>query len=398
MKDSLRNLLGHMSRFVARSGLPDGNAARLAHPSEDTLEEYCFNRLPEDEASWLEEHILVCEQCQDRLEEVEVFLSMVKHALQNSNDSESGKAGEARPSLRQAGRPAVVNQPELPNTASFDRMSGPEQPVRLPPCFFANDLLAARERLPVSHLVVSRCLSAMHRENASLNEIETIASQDPAIAAHLVRVANSALLSSGHQIRSVARAIMQIGFQKTKMHIWGVSMKSSYGSTQLKEVWNHSIEVAQTARKLAELSQVTLPEEACLAGLVHDIGCLVLVGLGRSYETKFAQLRTRGAYPVEIERRLCGSDHAQIGADLLESWSFPADMVESVRYHHSPSGSTLALASLMFVAESWVENDEDAYDRNEHSFALRCLNLTGGDLPSIRDGDNADLALLRFAA
>jgi putative nucleotidyltransferase with HDIG domain len=238
----------------------------------------------------------------------------------------------------------------------------------------------------------------MNRENASLDEIEAIASQDPAIAGHLVRVANSALLSSGHQIRSVARAIMQIGFQKTKMHIWGLSMRSSFASPQLKEVWNHSIQVAERARKLAELSQITLPEEACLAGLVHDIGRLVLVGLGRSYETRFAQVRTRGAYPVEIERQLCGSDHALIGADLLESWSFPADMVESVRYHHVPSRSAIALAALMFVAESWVENDEDAYDRTEHSFALRCLNLTDGDLRSIRDDDNTDLAMLLFAA
>jgi putative nucleotidyltransferase with HDIG domain len=234
--------------------------------------------------------------------------------------------------------------------------------------------------------------------NTGLDEIERIVSHDPGTAAHLVKVANSALLSPGTQIRSVARAIMQIGFERTKMHILALSMRSSFASPSLNEVWNHSIQVAETARKLAELSQVICPEEACLAGLVHDIGRLVLVGLGKSYESSFAELRMQGVSPIEIERRLCGSNHAQIGADLLDAWSFPADMIESIRHHHAPSQSGLALTSLMFVAESWVEHDEDVYDRTEYLVALQSLKLTTRDLCLMSTGCDADLAMLRFAA
>jgi putative nucleotidyltransferase with HDIG domain len=399
MKNSFEYIFDHIPCRVAPSESSCGHGSWPIHPAGDAFQEYYFSRLPEPQITRFEEHISTCKQCQNRLDQTAFFVDLMKEAIRNQTDAISGNIGpvdqRCTPIDSKRGH---QNRPQISTKPNLHGIGGAQHSIHIPRCFSEDDLLAARGRLPVSNLITSRCLTALHQPNTSLDEIESIVSQDPGTIAHLVKVANSALLSSGTPIRSVARAIMQIGFERTKLHILGLSMRSSYGSPQLKEVWNHSIQVAERARKLAELSRVIRPEEACLAGLVHDIGCLVLVGLGRAYESSFAELRMRGIPPMEIEQRLCGSSHAHIGADLLDSWSFPADMVESVRHHHEPSASDLALTSLMFIAESWVENDEDVYDPIEHSLALHYLKLTAKDISSIRASSDADLVMLRFAA
>lgn len=231
-----------------------------------------------------------------------------------------------------------------------------------------------------------------------MSEIEAIVSEDPVMAAHLMRIANSALVASRRESRSVASAILQLGFERTKLHIWGLSAKTLFATPMLSRVWNHSILTAQIVRHLAEASNAVSPDEACLTGLVHDIGQLVLTGLGRAYQSGFAQLRAQGLQPVDVEQQLCGSSHAEIGADLLASWSFPADIVEAVRQHHTPAQSDLPLTSLLYIAESWVEAEENLTDLAEHRRALRRLKIERSDLLRIAKRCAPDLDLLRLVA
>jgi putative nucleotidyltransferase with HDIG domain len=260
--------------------------------------------------------------------------------------------------------------------------------------------------------VLARCLSALNSRYADLDEVEQLVLQDPGTSAHLLQVANSALLSSGGQIRSVGRAMMQIGFERTKLHILGLSVRGSFSAPSLQRLWNHSIRIAELARDVAAISQAAPPDEASLIGIVHDIGRLALAGLGRDFENGRAKLQAAGFSRLDAERELCGSNHARIGAELLASWLFPSDMVEAIRGHHAPSRSQSPLAALLFIAESWAgdnqeghyeqgdneQGDEDAWDRIEHSFALRRLNLKARDLKPLGTNHHPDLQLLRFAA
>jgi putative nucleotidyltransferase with HDIG domain len=327
------------------------------HLTNEAIEEYCFDRLPEHLAAWCRRHTAVCESCRHRVRQNALTIMALKNALL---------------SLNIRGR----------NEHQFHKA----------------DLEAARTRVPVSRLVAARCLATLRNEGASLSEIEAVVSEDPVLAAHLMKVANCALLASRREIRSLPAAILHLGFGRTKVHIWALSAKSLFASPFLRNIWNHSIQTAKVAQNLALASGEVDPEEACLAGLIHDIGQLVLSALGQRYENRFANLRAEGLYPVEIERRLCGLSHAQIGADLLDSWSFPPDIAEAVRQHHTPTHSSLPLTSLLYVAESWVEAPEDIFSPDEHETAMRRLRLDSRDLSRIASQHAPDLDTLRIAA
>lgn len=383
MSAALSNLLRHLShcpscegdacdtyRRIARR-MTDHRSPVVVHLSDDAAEEYCFDRLPDSLMDWCRRHIAGCQPCRRRVQ----LNALTIMALQNAFSQLNGP--------RRTGRAAVSIASEL-------ELAGPR--------FTEHELVAAREKLPVSRHVAARCLSVLQNDNASLSEIEAVVSDDPVIAAHLMRVANSALLASRRQIRTLGSAILHLGFGRTKVHIWALSSKSLFTSPYLREVWNHSVLTAKVARNLAIASGLVDREEACLAGLVHDIGQLVLTGLGGSYEKTFAQLRAQGRYPVEIERRLCGASHAGIGADLLESWCFPSDVVEAVRHHHTPACSQVPLTSLLHVAESWVEAPEDIFNPAEHAAAMYRLQLKERDLSRIAHQCAPDLDLLRIAA
>ncbi len=101
---------------------------------------------------------------------------------------------------------------------------------------------------------------------------------------------------------------------------------------------------------------------------------------------------------VDIEHQLCGSDHAEIGAELLERWSFPPDMVASVRYHHAPCLSDSPIASMLYIAEVRTGEGEQIADEIELALALKYLNIQSSDLDAAQENQNDDLVLLRFAA
>jgi len=328
------------------------------HLAWERIEEYCLNRLGGTERIGLEKHLDACEPCRKRTSNYGELVGCLKTALRKS-----------------------VRVPEHAQQR-----------------FSAEQIIVARDRLPISRVVGVQALAALQKESSSLPDIEAIVSKDPVLSAHLVKVANSALLSFGHEARTVAQAIARVGFERTRLHIWGMSMKRLFSSPSLKEIWEHSVRAAQVTRRLAEMTRVVAPDEASLAALVHDIGQIVLSNLGESFERSSVALRRQGRYRIDIERQLCGSSHAEIGADLLEAWAFPEYMVEAVRYHHAPSKSSLALPALLYVTESWMENDEDVYDPREHSSALRHLGLKKTDLSALGSAHSSDLAMLSAAA
>ena len=365
--------------------LPNGERglSMPVHLTAGAIEEYCFDRLPIQLEDWCQKHITECDPCRRRVESNALTIVTIQNAFLNRQRQEAltPKSRSHTPKLFPVLGPSVS-----------------DQSLRMSQQFKAADLLAARAKLPVSRMVATRCLATLQNEDSSLSEIVAVVMEDPIISAHLMKVANTALVGARREIRSVSSAISQIGFERTKVHIWGISAKALFSSPRLSEIWNHSIHTAQAARNLAEASGKVDPDEACLTGLVHDIGQLVLNALGQPYENGFTRLRAKGAYAVDIERQLCGSTHAQIGADLLASWSFPADMVETVRQHHTPMSSNLALTSLLYIAESWVETPEDIFDPAEHTAAMWRLQLDNSDLAHIASQCAPDLDLLRIAA
>ena len=266
------------------------------------------------------------------------------------------------------------------------------------PSFSEKELVAACHKLPGSPIHALRAVAALSNSNVNFSRVEEFIQQNPTFAAHLLKLANSPFFYAGGEIRTVTQAILHVGLDRAVRYLSALVLRKLFSSPRLQKVWNHSIAAAQVNGQLSSLCRYPEPDELLLLGLVHDIGQIVLDALGEKFDQAYRQLCHEGHYDVEIERKLLGRSHAEIGADLLASWSFPEDMVEAVRYHHAPSQSKRRFTSFLYATESWLESNEDIFNPAEHRSALQLLNLTNQDLSGLTKKLDPELALLRFAA
>lgn len=264
------------------------------------------------------------------------------------------------------------------------------------PLFGEMEIAAAYKKLPISKIVGVEALKACQDPTCTCERLAGILAKDPALSGHLIRLGNLASASRGPEVRSVAQALTRVGFDEAKLHIWASCTKGLYSAQHLRRIWNHSITTVSAVDELCQQTKYPSTAEAKLVALLHDIGSLVLTALDPRYTSISAKLLGDGLYPVEIERRLCGSTHAEIGAELLKSWHFPKDMVEAVRNHHSPSKSSSLLTSLLYCGECWTDNGEDVYSLSEHAESMDRLGLQDKKL-NLRPRPGASLNLLRFA-
>src|SRR5271154_1973843 len=194
----------------------------------------------------------------------------------------------------------------------------------------------AIHKLPVFPIAAQRAMQIMLRDDWNGAELEKIAGGDQALAANLLQAANSWAYSPRQTIRSLSHAIIYIGVERTTRILYAAAIKPLFGSSRLREMWNHSLDAAQAAQHLAEISGAMDPKQAFLAGLVHDIGRLAMARLPEAYQTRFEHLTEMGCEPFLIERVLSGFSHAEAGARALKIWNFPEDFVDAVGFHHQP--------------------------------------------------------------
>jgi len=231
-------------------------------------------------------------------------------------------------------------------------------------------------KLPVFPIAAQRAMQIMLRDDWSGAELEAIAGADQALAANLVQAANSWAYSPRQTIRNLSHAIVYIGAERTTRILYAAAIKPLFGSGRLRALWNHSLDAAQAAKHLAEISGAMDPKQAFLAGLVHDIGRLAMARLPEAYQTRFEHLTEMGCEPFLIERVLSGFSHAEAGARALKIWDFPEDFIEAVEFHHQPERTQGKFAALLYLTEHWTESREDVPSALRLRSALERLGLS----------------------
>ncbi len=221
------------------------------------------------------------------------------------------------------------------------------------------DLLELVNRLPVFPGVLLKCLEITAGADSSLGELERIAASDQVLAGRILEAANSSLHSPARRIASIPQAMSYIGVDACRKVIMAASLQPLFGCAELHELWKHSLVVAQLTERVALLSSCADPQEAFLAGLVHDIGRLALQRLGWPHAASYRRLIEDGCDPVFAEILLCGFDHGASGAEILRRWVFPEHLVEAVGLHHRPESSESALAAALYIAEECSGSEED---------------------------------------
>lgn len=179
--------------------------------------------------------------------------------------------------------------------------------------------------------------------NSDIEQIGSVISQDPALTLRLLNLVNSPLYGFETKIETVSRAVMVIGLKELQNMVWATTAVETFSGLSANKVnmagfWRHSIFTAILARILARECNVLHPERLFVAGLLHDIGRLVIYHRfpEQVEETWSVEKEHQLDDVVTAERLVLGFDHAELAAELLRHWKLSESLAVAVQYHHKP--------------------------------------------------------------
>ena len=226
--------------------------------------------------------------------------------------------------------------------------------ARLSQAFAMRDLLANQSlkttisrlrAIPSLPTLYDEVTAVLRQESPSLDKIAQIISKDVGMAAKILQLSNSAFVGSSGRVSSLVHALSLIGTETVRTLVLSVHVFSQFeGKSQIREsltaLWEHSLAVASLSQRIVagEGCAKAMVEESFTAGLLHDIGKVVLLAeMPREYHEIF-EVQPGASKTLELER--LGCTHAEVGAYLISIWGLPFSLVHAVAFHHHPSEST----------------------------------------------------------
>jgi putative nucleotidyltransferase with HDIG domain len=205
--------------------------------------------------------------------------------------------------------------------------------------------------LPVMPPVLTRALELLCAAEPDLEELGAVLGSDPGFAARILRYANSAKFAPLARITDVRRALVALGINQIHRLVLAASSRQLLATEDLHDLWRHSLLTAYAAELIACESAPVLPNEAFVAGLLHDLGKVVLCRCFSDAYRRVLRLVDAGVASYVAETVVFGTDHAKVGAWLAAKWELPESLCEAMRQHHdaavavSPLVATVALAN-----------------------------------------------------
>ncbi len=207
------------------------------------------------------------------------------------------------------------------------------------------DLVASVDNLPSVPGLYTRLTNELQSEDASITKIADIVSQDVAMTAKILQIVNSSFFGFAQPVSHIRKAVALLGVNSIRSlvltaHVFGSYDGQSRPSLSVEKLVSHSLQSGMTSHRIASYvsDNETLQEESYVAGLLHDVGALVLsAGTPNEYEQAIELAQRERIALCEAERLQFGATHAQVGGFLLELWGFPVPIVEAVTFHDSPS-------------------------------------------------------------
>lgn len=207
-----------------------------------------------------------------------------------------------------------------------------------------SELVGRLVSLPVAPDIYRRMTSALGNEKVSLDDVGAIVASDPALSASILRLCNSAFFGLSHKVSSPGDAVRFMGTQTLKAFVLFHELFHSMDPRksalfEIDALWAHCVRTAGFTRCIVhrERGDACQAETSFLAGLLHDIGMLVLA---ENFPDDYHPLRTWAAQvgtPLhEAERGEFGACHAEVGAFVMGLWGLPAEAAWAVAYHHEP--------------------------------------------------------------
>lgn len=199
-------------------------------------------------------------------------------------------------------------------------------------------ILAEHNELLSLPQTLSEVLRVVKDESSSAQDLAEVLMRDPALTAKMLRIVNSPYYGVRREVSSMSQAVVTLGTRQ----VTALALSSSLynlackweSSIDRERFWRHSLETAIGSRMIAEKIGYQNVEEAFVAGLLHDLGMLILE---KSFSKQFANLYRQvgdGESIIDLEEEAWGTSHARVGQFLLEQWNLPESICTAVGHHH----------------------------------------------------------------
>jgi putative nucleotidyltransferase with HDIG domain len=220
-------------------------------------------------------------------------------------------------------------------------------------------MVASAPELEVLPVVAQRVLFIVRDQRTTVDQIATLLGTDQALASAVLRYANSARAMPNRRIASLREAVARIG----QRALSEVLVRTCAGpmldrglppyALPRRVAWRHAATVSEAARRLAQLVNVGGGEEAGIAGLLHDVGKMVMTSVVPEFAAEAVSMARSLGIPVwQAEVQVIGFHHGAVGAALLRSWGLPVTVVDAVAFHHQPAEVRSPLATVVYLADA----------------------------------------------
>jgi len=257
----------------------------------------------------------------------------------------------------------------------------------------------------ISHIatlpeITLKIIQLVEDPNSTANDLHNVIAKDPALCTRILKVVNSAFYGLPGQIGSINRAIVLLGLNAVKNIAIAASLAKLFKGSQLtpnfsaRDLWMHSVAVAAATKQQADKLKLGLSDEAFLAGLLHDVGIMVMLQYDRQKLVEV--LNKTAASPdgdmMAFETAVFGATHQDFGAALCEKWKFPRSFSYVTGFHHHPLDlpeDTRTLACMVYVADRLAGELKDGFRLDVPSLeissdVLDALKLTSEDIDTFR--------------
>lgn len=225
----------------------------------------------------------------------------------------------------------------------------------------ARRLLARNINLPTLPSVMQKLSSLLEDPDAGARDVGQLVSEDVALTAKVLKIANSAFYGLAQRTVSTEQACTILGLRVLRNVVTQAAVMTRYEhlgdrGLDLDALWRHCQLVAQVSYHLARASRASLgltAEEIQACGLLHDLGKVVLLeSLGDEYASVLELSRTQGLPMHVAEKRILGFDHTDVGALVAVQWGLPAAVAGVIQYHHGPREAVASNPAVALVANA----------------------------------------------
>lgn len=207
-----------------------------------------------------------------------------------------------------------------------------------------DEILQKVDTLPLLPSITAEIIKLTDDPDTTVISLEQAICKDQALTGQVLKLANSAYYGFPRRITTISKAVLILGFNTIRGIVIAAStypfLKKQVDGYELEkgELWKHSMAVAICARFISKKYRHGDPNEAFIAGLLHDIGKTLLnVYVKEDYQRILYKIEKEQVSFIQAEKEILGFNHAEIGGKVAEKWNLPPEFVHAIAYHHEPT-------------------------------------------------------------